>query len=178
MNAKDYQRITSLVVDKVAAWWKPYNDGMIDAVVEDLAEFSDVTLEKAMKHLRRTCKNQPKIAQIVEACKEQTATKESGALPVYSKQKEAIDAEAIMRSPIGRYAAMAGHSRDMWIAITSAGKREFTVEDIRGWQRAKAESIQLLTHFPNKKFPLYEALEKMFGTMCKLNEELSRKYAA
>lgn len=181
MKTQDYERITRLVVDKVAAWWKPYNDGMIDALLEDLAAYSNSTLEAGMKELRRTCKNQPRISQIIDACKGQSSSVETGKLPNFREKKPAIpehEIREIMQSPIGKLACGDGCARSMWLAITEHGKRDFTLADITNWKAHQVEGIRLLTAFPDKKGILYRNLESFYERMREFDTDLVRKYAA
>lgn len=182
MNPQDFDRITEHVISKVAAWWKPYNDDVIDALIEDLAPFDNITLQVAMKKLRKTCKNQPRISQIIEACEEMTKTKESGRVGTYediqaAKRPKEHELREILSTPIGRLAAEAGCMRDMWLEALE-GKKDFTEKDIARWNASKAEGIRLMLEHPAKQSPEYRACEKLWYGMQKQSEDLARKYAA
>lgn len=68
-NQSDFERINRLVIQPLAiAYGTRYPEPMIDAMINDLADFDDACLERAVVEVRRTRKLSPSIAHIVEAC--------------------------------------------------------------------------------------------------------------
>ena len=70
MKQADIERITRIVVTPLEAIYGPYASEVKEMLLDDLHRFDNRTLEEAVRIVRRTRQTQPKIAHLVEACRE------------------------------------------------------------------------------------------------------------
>jgi hypothetical protein len=115
----DYERIRRLVIDQIASvWGTKLPDPMVEAFIEDLADYDDTTLVAAMREVRRTCKLPPRIAHLVEACRSvggERAGQSGDAAAAFSaalRQRDG-DAERMAKAFVGQFAFvdLAGEAR-------------------------------------------------------------------
>lgn len=86
------------------------------------------------------------------------------------------NADAVMRSSLGQRALAEGVGYDFWLYAYRDGKSDFKDSDITRYKLAHAESINLLTHYPDKKGAMYGYLESIFNKMQAKKYELAQRY--
>lgn len=74
MKQHDLMRITKLVITPLGQIYGAYSREVSEMMIDDLADFDDATLRKAVERVRKHYKSQPRIAHIVEACHEVSDT--------------------------------------------------------------------------------------------------------
>lgn len=70
MKQVDLERINRIVINPLSAVYGNFPSDMVEMLYEDLQQFDNSELEKAVVSVRRERTTQPKIAHIVQACRE------------------------------------------------------------------------------------------------------------
>lgn len=69
-NQADFDKINRLILQPLTALYgSRLTEPMIEAFVEDLVSFDEMTLVKAMKAIRHECKRTPTLSIIIEKCR-------------------------------------------------------------------------------------------------------------
>ncbi len=184
-NQNDFDRITRIVVTPLTAFYgSKFPEAMVEAIVEDLASYSDDTLKAAVLDVRRTCKTTPRIATLVEACGKckpasvQQEPKRNGFHCAGKCENERPDiAREILTSPEGRRALELGVSSALLIEYECTGRKEFDERFLMRAKEARTDAAEAVRNLSPEN-PMYQAFHAMYEAMEAREKELHRRFAA
>lgn len=172
-NQSNYQKVNDEIISKLNTFFAlKLNDEVVDAMVEDLGNFSRDTLRKAFVEIRRNCKKMPSLAEILHFCKknpDETANvkKNNDARVVFGTARlediKPDKAREILGSDVGQYALQLGVGMSLIVEYERSGKQDFSKEFVLHQKNAFQSAIDDLEK--NKSLPCYTALANLLNTM-------------
>lgn len=184
MNQNDLRRVKEFVVDPLEAIYGPYTDGMIRVMVEDLAHYADSVLREGVKKVRQSCKAQPRLAHIIEACNE--------VLPPSQQGRESKDesfhcrgqcekerphiAKEILSSPAGQLALELGVAHDLLTDYEKTGRKQFDERYVRKCHEAWKQASSDIARANRETHAAYDRLKGLYDGMCDRERALYANY--
>lgn len=150
MNQGAIQKVRRAVIEPMIRFYqiKALDDYQVQAFVEDLGSYSEESLDRAWKEVRRHCKSRPSIAHFMETLENEVKPGSGVSNPEargdYWCQRNKALAEQAIRSPIGQSALAAGVGWDVWLSAYRDGKGDLTERDIHRAQQAQLDTANRL----------------------------------
>ena len=186
-NQNDYDRINKYMIAPLCQLFKfaKIEDEFVAGFVEELSEFSDETLKKAFKQLRRERKSMPSIAHAYEACKDQVTFKETGQITQHNtfhcvKMAEVFHpqkAKEILSSRAGQLALSLGVAHDLLSEYECTGRMDFDESFVRRMAKSHQSNCQALVKMPLDN-PFSQCVNSLYEAVMERERRLFTEFAS